>query len=67
MIHAPGLGTQIKGIISVCGNPAWDALDYIDAVGFQGVNLSGVIGNKVYGSHTPVSYTHLTLPTILRV
>jgi hypothetical protein len=54
MIHAPGLGTQIKGIISVCGNPAGDALDNIDAVSFQGVNLSRVIGNKAYGSHTQV-------------
>ena len=39
------------------------------AAGAQTVmaSFSSINGSKMHGNHDPVSYTHLTLPTILRV
>ena len=47
--------------------PFTPGLEVAGVVVAAGPDASHRVGDRVAGSPTPVSYTHLTLPTILRV
>ena len=61
----------VTGNVSIGGTLTYEDVTNIDSVGIitanSGIEVAGIVTAKPGAAVTSVSYTHLTLPTILRV